>query len=94
MKKITMESYEFILNEDLGIKGFEHLFQEKIEDCLKANEMDQECWWEILPNESIFGSIKIIYDGEKVEILANLVEYYEKIKDTVHLILEIEDKDV
>ena len=87
---IEMENYPFIFDENLGLKGFEKLFQKKIEDCLKRNSTKEQCWWEILPTESIFWRLSEIYAGKKVEILAELVEYYEELIDQVHDVLGIE----
>ena len=46
-----MENYEFILEANHGVKGFEVLFQEKIEDCLSANGFKGMCWWVVLNKE-------------------------------------------
>lgn len=80
-----MDEIDFSRIKDLGIKGFEILFQRKIEEALERNNL-KGSWWKYIDNQ-IFTDVWGIYSAakEEVDIVKNLQDYYDELRTKLHL---------
>lgn len=63
---------------DLGVKGFEILFQKEIEKIIPANKS----WWNYY-SKSIFWDVYEIYKNKGDDIIVVLTEYWESVYNEV-----------
>ena len=87
-KKVLMKPIDFIETGDIGAKGYEVLFQDRIEDCLSANGKPDMCWWEVpaLKDYHIFNECMRAYTSpsEPHMEICDLWDIYEIIKTKVN----------
>lgn len=83
MKQIKMKKLNVFTYGNAGVKGFEILFQDRIEETLEKNGLNNILWWQALNHEPIFMTIFKIYekgDSKDHSIIYELQKYYDKIK--------------
>lgn len=83
MEQVMMKRLNVFKKGDLGVKGYEILFQDLVEETLRLNGFE-ELWWQALDHEDIFINIYSIYkrgDSPEFSIILSLQEYYNKIKE-------------
>ena len=84
MKQIKMKKLNVFTYGNAGVKGFEILFQDRVEETLEKNGFNGVCWWQALNHEPIFMTLFTIYkqgDSKDHSIIYEIQKYYDKIKD-------------